>query len=43
MTVVAVVFLPLVFLYQGWAYVVFRHRLTTPPLPPAPTVTLDSR
>jgi cytochrome d ubiquinol oxidase subunit II len=43
MTVVAVVFLPLVLLYQGWAYVVFRHRLSTPPLSPEPTVTLDSR
>ena len=43
MTVVAVVFLPLVLLYQGWAYVVFRHRLSTPPLSPESTVTLDSR
>ncbi len=27
MTVVAVIFLPLVLLYQGWTYWVFRHRL----------------
>ncbi|HEY2767175.1 MAG TPA: cytochrome d ubiquinol oxidase subunit II [Solirubrobacteraceae bacterium] len=27
MTVVAVVFLPIVLLYQGWTYWVFRHRL----------------
>jgi cytochrome bd ubiquinol oxidase subunit II len=40
MTVIALVFLPLVLLYQGWAYVVFRHRLTAPPL--SPTIALDS-
>ena len=28
MTVVAAVFLPLVLLYQGWSYHVFRLRLT---------------
>jgi len=28
MTVVAAVFLPLVLLYQGWSYYVFRRRLT---------------
>ena len=27
MTVVAVVFVPVVLLYQGWTYWVFRHRL----------------
>ncbi len=27
MTVVAVIFLPIVLLYQGWSYWVFRHRL----------------
>jgi cytochrome bd ubiquinol oxidase subunit II len=42
MTVVALVFLPLVLLYQGWAYVVFRHRITAQPLPPAAAVALDS-
>jgi cytochrome d ubiquinol oxidase subunit II len=42
MTVVALVFLPLVLLYQGWAYVVFRHRITAQPLPPEAAVALDS-
>ena len=32
MTVVAVVFLPLVLLYQGWSFHVFRRRVTAPPL-----------
>ncbi len=27
MTVVAVIFVPIVLLYQGWTYWVFRHRL----------------
>ena len=27
MTVVAVIFVPVVLLYQGWSYYVFRHRL----------------
>ena len=27
MTVVAIVFVPIVLLYQGWTYWVFRHRL----------------
>ncbi len=27
MTVVAVIFVPLVLLYQGWTYYVFRHRV----------------
>jgi cytochrome bd ubiquinol oxidase subunit II len=31
MTVVAVVFTPLVFLYQGWTYWVFRKRVASPP------------
>jgi cytochrome d ubiquinol oxidase subunit II len=30
MTVVAVIFTPLVLLYQGWTYWIFRRRLTTP-------------
>jgi cytochrome d ubiquinol oxidase subunit II len=29
MTVVAVIFLPLVLLYQGWTYYVFRKRIST--------------
>ena len=32
MTVVAVVFAPLVLLYQGWTYWVFRKRVTIPPV-----------
>jgi cytochrome d ubiquinol oxidase subunit II len=40
MTIVALIFLPLVLLYQGWTYHVFRKRLggspePTPPAPPA--------
>ena len=27
MTVVALIFTPLILLYQGWTYYVFRHRL----------------
>jgi cytochrome d ubiquinol oxidase subunit II len=30
MTIVALVFLPLVVLYQGWTYYVFRQRMRTP-------------
>ena len=30
MTVVAAIFLPLVLLYQGWTYWVFRHRVSVP-------------
>ena len=33
MTVVALLLLPVVLLYQGWSFHVFRHRLTTPPGP----------
>ncbi len=32
MTVVAVIFTPLVLLYQGWSYHVFRGRLSAPPV-----------
>ncbi len=32
MTVVAVVFVPLVLLYQGWTYWVFRKRVSAPPV-----------
>jgi cytochrome bd ubiquinol oxidase subunit II len=42
MTVVALVFLPLVLVYQAWAYVVFRHRIGAQPLSPEATVALDS-
>ena len=28
MTVVALILVPVVLLYQGWTYYVFRHRLT---------------
>jgi len=31
MTVVAVLFFPIVLLYQGWSFHVFRHRVTGPP------------
>ena len=34
MTIIVAVILPVVLLYQGYTYVVFRHRLATPP-PPA--------
>ncbi|HYO41862.1 MAG TPA: cytochrome d ubiquinol oxidase subunit II [Candidatus Limnocylindrales bacterium] len=30
MTVVAVIFVPIVLIYQGWTYYVFRKRVTTP-------------
>jgi cytochrome d ubiquinol oxidase subunit II len=39
MTVVAAIFVPLVLVYQGWSYWVFRQRLTRPaesPAAPAP-------
>jgi cytochrome d ubiquinol oxidase subunit II len=41
MTVVAVIFMPLVLAYQGWTYWVFRKRLTAPPVegPSAPAST----
>jgi cytochrome d ubiquinol oxidase subunit II len=31
-TIVAVIFVPIVLLYQGWTYYVFRHRLTGEPV-----------
>ena len=34
MTIVAVVFLPLVLLYQGWSFHVFRRRVTAAPASP---------
>jgi len=33
MTVVALVLMPMVLLYQGWSFHVFRRRLSTPPTP----------
>jgi cytochrome d ubiquinol oxidase subunit II len=39
MTVVAVLFFPVVLLYQGWSFHVFRGRLTTPPPSVPPAVT----
>ena len=44
MTVVAVIFTPLVLLYQGWTYWIFRKRVTSERIPvassvPAPTAT----
>ena len=35
MTLVAVVFFPIVLLYQGWSFHVFRHRVSAPPAAPA--------
>ena len=34
MTIVAVLFLPIVLLYQGWSFRVFRRRVTAPPASP---------
>ena len=36
MTWVAVIFTPVVLLYQGWTYWIFRQRLTRPELPAVP-------
>ena len=33
MTVVAAIFFPLVLVYQGWSFHVFRARLQSPPSP----------
>jgi len=37
MTIVALIFTPLVLVYQGWSYWVFRARITRPPEPVVPT------
>ena len=37
MTIVAAIFFPLVLVYQGWTYYVFRRRLQLNPSPPAGT------
>ncbi|HSD80382.1 MAG TPA: cytochrome d ubiquinol oxidase subunit II, partial [Solirubrobacteraceae bacterium] len=42
MTVVTVLLLPLVLLYQGWTLWVFRHRLAPDDLAPAPKVPAGS-
>jgi cytochrome bd ubiquinol oxidase subunit II len=46
MTVVAVIFVPLVLLYQGWSYHVFRQRITAAragaPDPPAPPTSVPA-
>ena len=36
MTVVAVIFTPLVLLYQGWTYWVFRRRVGSPRVADSP-------
>jgi cytochrome d ubiquinol oxidase subunit II len=36
MTIVAIVFLPVVMIYQGWTYHVFRKRLASPAGPEPP-------
>jgi cytochrome bd ubiquinol oxidase subunit II len=36
MTIVTVLFLPIVLLYQGWSFHVFRGRVTAPPASPQP-------
>ncbi len=47
MTVVAAFLMPVVLLYQSWSYVVFRRRVTGPPVPagpdavPGPSTPLD--
>jgi cytochrome d ubiquinol oxidase subunit II len=42
MTVVAVVLLPVVLLYQGWSFRVFRRRVTSPPVPAVPPVAVGA-
>ncbi|MDQ6525297.1 cytochrome d ubiquinol oxidase subunit II [Nocardioides sp. LHD-245] len=42
MTVTAVVFTPLVLAYQGWTYWVFRKRIATHHIPPAPAATVTA-
>jgi cytochrome d ubiquinol oxidase subunit II len=42
MTVVAVIFVPLVLAYQGWSYYVFRARITAPRTETEPLTTTPS-
>ena len=42
MTIVVVIFLPLVLLYQGWSFYVFRGRLKGPPADGEPAATVAS-
>jgi cytochrome d ubiquinol oxidase subunit II len=42
MTIVVVIFLPLVLLYQGWSFHVFRGRLKGPPAEEEPQATVAS-
>jgi cytochrome d ubiquinol oxidase subunit II len=39
MTIVAVIFFPVVLIYQGWSLWVFRHRIITPPDTTSPAVS----
>ena len=39
LSVVALIFIPLVLLYQGWSYRVFRHRVGGQPAPQLPGTT----
>ena len=39
MTIVAAVCFPIVLLYQGYTYVVFRRRVVGPPQPTEPSAT----
>ena len=41
MTIVAVVFTPIVLMYQGWTYWVFRKRMTAAMIPSPDKGTLD--
>jgi cytochrome bd ubiquinol oxidase subunit II len=36
MSVVALIFVPLILIYQGWTYYVFRHRVAAEPVPAPP-------
>jgi cytochrome d ubiquinol oxidase subunit II len=42
MTVVAAIFLPVILLYQGWNYYVFRRRVTAPPSRPASAPAVET-
>jgi cytochrome bd ubiquinol oxidase subunit II len=41
MTIVAVIFLPIVLLYQGWSFHVFRARVGGAPTPAAPSAPIE--